>query len=160
MRILILGYGNQDRQDDGVAWHILTDIKKKLGLPDPLEIDETFDSKDNLVFVFQLQLMPEIAEEISSFDRICFLDAHTGAVLEDVHVEPLAPLYQHSPLTHHLTANSLLSIIQMVTQKNPEAILVSVRGWEFGYSRDLSPRTSSLVPRASEIVLNWIKQKK
>ncbi len=160
MRTLILGYGNQDRQDDGVAWHILVDIRKKLGFSNPFSIDETFDTDDDLVFVFQLQLTPEIAEEISSFDRICFLDAHTGAVNEDVHFEHLSPKYQHSPLTHHLTANSLLSILQTLTCKTPEAILISVRGQEFGYSTELSEKTKLLVAQASQKVIDWINQLK
>lgn len=158
MRILILGYGNQDRQDDGVAWHILVDVRKKLGYSDPFQIDEDFDSQEDLVFVFQLQLTPEMAEDIAVFDRICFLDAHTGAVQEDIHFEHLSPVYQHSPLTHHLTANSLLSILQTMTKKIPDAIQISVRGYEFGYSTELSPKTDELVSKASQKVIDWINR--
>lgn len=160
MRTLVLGYGNRDRQDDGVAWHLLAEIRKRLGFRDPYLIDDSFESQDPLVFVFQLQLMPEMAEEISPFDRICFLDAHTGSVPEDIHCENLSAIYQHSPLTHHLTASSLLSILQIVNKKTPEAILVSVKGTEFGYSPDLSSETANLVPQASQIVIDWIAQKK
>jgi len=156
MRTLILGYGNQDRQDDGVAWHIIVDVRKKLKFSDPYQIDENFDSNDDLVFVFQLQLMPEMAEEIAGFDRVCFLDAHTGAVQQDVHFEHLSPVYQHSPLTHHLTANSLLSIIETITKKVPDAVLISVRGHEFGYSNSLSPNTRNFVSPASQRVIDWI----
>lgn len=158
LRTLILGYGNQDRQDDGVAWHIMADLRKRLGYSDPQLIDENFDSTDDLVFVFQLQLTPELADDISRFDRICFLDAHTGAVPEDVNFEKLSPIYQHSPLTHHLTASSLLSILQTVYKRTPEAILISVKGLEFGYSTVLSPFTQNLVSKASEMVLDWVKQ--
>lgn len=160
MRTLVLGYGNRDRQDDGVAWHLLGEIRKRLGIKDPYLIDESFESHDPLVFVFQLQLMPEMAEEISPFDRICFLDAHTGSVPEEIHCESLNAIYQHSPLTHHLTANSLLSILQTVYNRTPEAILVSVKGNEFGYSPELSSETAKLVPSASQIVIDWIVQEK
>lgn len=160
MRTLLLGYGNRDRQDDGIAWHLLADVRKRLGFDIPYQIDETFESQDSLVFVFQLQLMPEMAEEISPFDRICFLDAHTGSIPEDIHYEHLSATYQHSPLTHHLTANSLLSILQTVYNKSPEAILVSVKGSEFGYSPELSNETASLVTKATEIVIDWINQKR
>ncbi len=160
MRTLVLGYGNRDRQDDGVAWHLLAEIRKRLGFKEPYLIDESFESQDSLIFVFQLQLMPEIAEEISPFDRICFLDAHTGSIPEEIHCENLSAVYQHSPLTHHLTASSLLSILQTIYHKTPEAILVSVRGKEFGYSPDLSSETAKLIPQAAQIVIDWISKEK
>ena len=34
MNTLFIGYGNPDRQDDGVAWHVLTGIANQLGLGD------------------------------------------------------------------------------------------------------------------------------
>ncbi len=160
MRTLVLGYGNRDRQDDGIAWHLLAEIRKRLGFKDPYNIDESFDSQDQIVFVFQLQLTPEMAEELSTFDKICFLDAHTGSVPEDIHYEILSAVYQHSPLTHHLTASSLLSILQTIYHKTPEAILISVKGKEFGYSPELSSETANLIPQAAQVVIDWISKEK
>jgi len=114
LRTLIFGYGNYDRQDDGAAWHVISLLRKALSIPDHETIDDDFISDDDLIFVFQLQLTPELAESVAQFDRVCFIDAHTGAVPEDVHYEVLHPSYQHSPLTHHLTPSSLLSIIQTI----------------------------------------------
>lgn len=158
MRSLFLGYGNQDRQDDGVAWHILVELKKLMHLPSPENLDEDFDSIADLVFVFQLQLTPEMAEDISKFDQVCFIDAHTGAVPEDIHFECLSAEFQRSPLTHHLTANSLLSIVQTLYGTPPHAILLSVRGYEFGFSQQLSLATGALVPKAATIIYNWINK--
>jgi Ni,Fe-hydrogenase maturation factor len=31
--VLIVGYGNYDREDDGVAWHILERLANHLGQP-------------------------------------------------------------------------------------------------------------------------------
>lgn len=160
MRTLVLGYGNRDRQDDGVAWHLLVEIRKRLGFKEPFNIDEFFGAEDSLTFVFQLQLMPELVEDIAPFDRICFLDCHTGSVPEDIHYEIVTPIYQHSPLTHHLTPNSLLSILQTVYDKTPEAILISIKGNEFGYSPELSSETANLIPQAAQIVIGWMTQKK
>jgi Ni,Fe-hydrogenase maturation factor len=30
-KVLIIGYGNPDREDDGVAWHILQGVAERLG---------------------------------------------------------------------------------------------------------------------------------
>lgn len=157
MSTLIFGYGNYDRQDDGVAWHVLKDVRQRLNIPDPDKIADEIESEDDIAFVFQLQLTPELAEEISRFERVCFVDAHTGSIPDEVHVENITPLFQHSPLTHHLTPNSLLSIIEVIYNKAPESILVSIRGYEFQFSQTLSNRTAPLVPQASSIIYNWLK---
>jgi len=157
LRTLIFGYGNLDRQDDGVAWHILVALRRFLALSDPDTIDDEILIRSDLSTVFQLQLTPELAEELTAFDRVCFIDAHTGAVPEEIHIEKISPTFQHSPLTHHLTPQSLLSIMQSLYKKEPDALLISVRGYEFEFSQSLSSRTSRLVPEAVEKILIWLK---
>lgn len=158
MRTLIIGYGNFDRQDDGLAWHVLKEVRKLLDMDAPESVPEYVDRDGDTVFVFKLQLLPEDAEEIARFERVCFVDAHTGAVPEPVHVEQLLATWQHSPLTHHLTPNSLLSMIQAVYGKSLAAILVSVRGYEFEFTNSLSDRSALLVPQAANIIYNWIRE--
>lgn len=156
MRTLIFGYGNPDRQDDGVAWHVMVYLKKLFAYPTPEEIEDDFGSAENPAFVFQLQLTPEIAEDLALYDRVCFLDAHTGAVPEVIHKRDLLPLFTHSPLTHHLTPDSLLAIMESIFGKTPESILVSVRGYSFQFTHSLSEAASLLVPQAAELIYNWI----
>jgi hydrogenase maturation protease len=152
---LLLGYGNLDRQDDGVAWHVLRRVAERLGLPAPADEDfaET-GGEPHLRFV--LQLTPELAETLAQFERVCFIDAHTGAVPEEVHLETVAGAYQSSPFTHHLTAATLLALCEALYQAHPEAVLLSVRGYAFGFSRELSPRTAELAEAAGEIILDWL----
>jgi len=156
LKTLIFGYGNQDRQDDGVAWHVLLQLKQVLGL-DPDVIDDELDPYADFQVVFQLQLVPEHAEVIACFDRICFVDAHTGSVLEDVHSEIIHPVFDYSPLTHHLTPPSLLAITKNAYNKEPAALLVSVRGYAFGFTRELSIHTAQLVDVAVEKIHHWLK---
>ncbi len=82
--ILLIGYGNPDRQDDGVAWHILQAYTSILGLKAPVTYEDEFPVNNRLDFAFYLQLTPEMAEEISSYKRVCFIDAHTGNIPEQV----------------------------------------------------------------------------
>lgn len=156
MRTLILGYGNRDRQDDGVAWHILTGLKAALGIPNAESIDEDFMSKDELAFVFQLQLMPEQAEYLAEFNRVLFVDAHTGAVPEDIHWQEISSQFQNSPLTHHMTPGTLISIVESVYNTKPEAVLLSVRGYEFEFSQQLSSKTNALVALSLTKIQNWL----
>lgn len=157
MRTLIIGYGNVDRQDDGVAWHVLQEVLRSLGYAQINLFDSDSPVKcGDVSFLFQLQLVPEFSELLAEYDQVCFVDAHTGSVPEDVHFEVLVPGYQHSPFTHHLTPNSLLAMTSSVYHKSPEAILVSIRGFEFGFSSDLSEMTASLVTTAVDLILKWL----
>ncbi len=156
-RTLIIGYGNFDRQDDGVAWHVLAGVARRLGCAAPASPDEDFPlSAESPDFRFELQLTPELAEEVAQYDRVCFVDAHTGAVPNEVNVETLSGEFQSSPFTHHLTASTLLSFAETLYGAQPEAILVSVRGYEFGFERALSKRTASLAEEAADRIAAWV----
>lgn len=158
-RTLILGYGNADRQDDGVAWHILAGIARRLGRQAPPSPDDPFDPGDESPELwFALQLTPEMAETIAEFDRVCFVDAHTGSVAVDLHITPLAAQYQNSPLTHHMTPHTCLAFAETLYGNAPRAILVSVRGYQFGFLRTLSPQTAALAEQAVQEILNWLEQ--
>lgn len=157
-KTLIIGYGNLDRQDDGVSWHILSRIAAALGRPIPDDMDGFEISGDNPDLLFRLQLTPEMAETMSEYDRICFIDAHTGSVPEDLHIELVMPNLQTSPFTHHMTAHTCLAFCQTLYHKTPEAILVSVRGFAFGFDQSLSPATDALASQAVQAILEWMRK--
>lgn len=155
MTTLFIGYGNPDRQDDGVAWHVLAGVATQLGLEPPPAWEEPLPSSPKADFAFHLQLTPEMAEDLTAYDRVCFVDAHTGRIPQNVQVVDLAAEYQTSPFTHHLTPEMLLSMCASLYGHSPEAILVSVRGYEFGFETELSRMTASLVNEAVERTLGW-----
>ncbi len=157
MTTLIIGYGNFDREDDGVAWHVLSTLALRLGHDVPAEPEEGLEPEgDEVDFLFRLQLTPEIAETVSGYERVCFVDAHTGAVPEELHVETLEPQFQASPFTHHMTPETCLSIAETLYNKRPEGILVSVRGYEFGFARSLSLKTAALAEQAVDTIWKWL----
>ena len=62
-RILVIGYGNPDRGDDGAALHVVNRLREHLGQP-PLDEDDgglADLGRDTAVFV--PQLVPELAVE-------------------------------------------------------------------------------------------------
>jgi hydrogenase maturation protease len=153
---LIIGFGNPDRQDDGVAWHILTRLAQEFGRPIPSMDEGFFPKGENPDLLFTLQLIPELAETIAAYQRVCFVDAHTGNVPEDVNVVEVKPEYQRSPFTHHMTADTCLSLVQTIYGRTPQAILVSVRGYDFGFSHELSPATHLLAEQAVARIAAWL----
>lgn len=157
VKVLIIGYGNRDREDDGVAWHILQGVAKHLGRPAPdLEtggLDQLGQSPDLL---FVLQLTPEISELIADYDFVCFVDAHTGAYPEDLRFDIINAGYHTSPFTHHMTPQTCLALAETVYGRSPQTTLVSVRGHRFGFSHTLSPQTALLANEAVERIAAWL----
>ena len=103
-----------------------------------------------------MQLTPELAETVAQYERMCFVDAPTGPVPHAVNVSEIAAEFQASPLTHHLTPQSLLTFAQTLYDARPDAILVSVRGYQFGFERTLSPLTAELAQQAAEAIVKWV----
>ncbi len=156
---LIIGYGNADRQDDGVAWHILRNLAEQLGqsIPnDPGTSIEVYHDTADLIFI--LQIFPELAETISQYPRICFVDAHTANISEEISWVELSPIYEKSPLTHHMSPQTVLSIAATIYGSAPQAILVSIRGYEFEFDRALSQKTATLADHATKLIWDWINK--
>ena len=153
---MLIGYGNPDREDDGVAWHILRAITLKLGLDTPQSYEDEFPESEKIDFAFYLQLTPEMAEDISEYEYVCFIDAHTGSIPEPVRLIDVESEFQHSPFTHHLTPQSLLSMCKTIYKKRPDAALLSILGHRFLFSRELSEETAALVPQAVDLIWDWI----
>ena len=154
---LIIGYGNADRQDDGVGWHIVRALAGKIGceVPDdpgaPIEIDsEVVD------LLYILQIYPELAETLSHYQRVCFVDAHTADIKEEICWSEISPAFERSPLTHHMSPKTVLSISATIYGTTPETILVSIRGFSFQFLRELSPKTAALADEAANRIWAWI----
>ena len=158
-KVLIVGYGNRDREDDGVAWHILQEVAKHLGRPAlDLEtggLDQLGESPDLLCV---LQLTPELSELIADYDFVCFVDAHTGDYPEDIRFGSINAGFQASPFTHHMTPQTCLALAETVCGRSPQATLVSVRGHRFGFSHTLSTQTALLADEAIEQIGAWLTQ--
>jgi hydrogenase maturation protease len=154
---LIIGYGNADRQDDGAGWHIIKELANRIGQDVPDDPGASIDIESETVdLLFILQIFPELAETISVYERVCFVDAHTSDIPAEISWTQLHPEYEKSPLTHHMSPRTVLSITETIYGKSPEAILVSVRGYHFQFERELSARTFQLVQQATEMVWEWI----
>lgn len=156
-RTIIVGYGNIDRADDGVAFPIINELRRRRGVAELPEGDTGLDSLDDQVdSIFIPQLIPEVMEMLTGYDRIIFVDAHIGDGTRDINCCAVSPHYSSTVFTHHMTPPVLLAFLKAMYSCEPEAHLVSVRGREFDFSRTLSPRVRRLVRRAADTILELI----
>jgi len=155
---LIIGYGNIDRQDDGVAWHILAEIAKLHGLEEFNTENESFRENAWLHLIFELQLTPEMGEMIADYKRVCFVDAHTGNIEGDISFDNIQPEYKPSAFTHHMSPETCLSLAKTLYEREPEALLASVRGYEFEFGDNLSPKTAELAGVCVKKINIWLER--
>jgi Ni,Fe-hydrogenase maturation factor len=129
-------------------------------LPSPQSYEDEFPESARVDFSFCLQLTPEMAEDISAYEHVCFVDAHTGNIPEPVRLIEVESEFQRSPFTHHLTPQSLLSMCETIYGKKPDAALLSVLGHRFLFSRELSQETAELVTQCVELIWDWLNARK
>jgi len=152
--LLLFGYGNPDRGDDGAAFHIFAHLLRKAQMDEESVFSaDVVNLSARVDLIFNFQLLPEYAEIVAGYDRVIFIDAHTAEIEEEMKLQSLEPEFKHSPFTHHFSPSSCLAVAESLTGKAPKAWLLSIRGYQFGFDRELSPRTSDLVHEAIQLLI-------
>jgi len=154
-RTLVIGFGNLDRADDGVAFSVVNAFRKRLGQT-ALEEDSTgLDNLEGQVdSAFIAQLVPEMIDLLDGYEQVIFVDAHVDPALEKLHCGAVSPDEAGLTFTHHMSPATLLAFFSALHGRDLEGHLVSILGHNFDLHRDLSPETLPLVEAAVEMILN------
>jgi hydrogenase maturation protease len=156
--VLIIGYGNISRRDDSVALHIILRLRERLGMPEWHGSSEPDEVDENPATIFLHQLAPELAESLSRFDLVVFVDAHVdGMGWEPVHRQEVVATYRANMVTHHLNPDSVLALCRSLYGRCPEGYVVSVLGHDFDFGEELSPATSALADEAVDGLLDLLR---
>lgn len=151
MRVLVIGFGNPSRQDDGVGLAVVNGLRARLGQAPLDEGDDGFsDLGHSLDTLFLQQLSPELAETLTDYDHVVLVDAHFGLYPELVHRAPLDPQAGPAIVSHHFKPGTLLSLARQLYGRAPTAELISVRGFAFDFTSELSPETAAGVEQVIE----------
>jgi len=149
--MLVIGYGNPYRRDDGVGLAVVNGLRALQGW---LLLEEGMDGLEELEgeldTLFVQQLTPELAEIVSRYEEVIFVDAHMGQcpeLLREVSLEPAARL---PAVSHHLHPQALLALAQTLFGKAPRGRLLSIRGHDFDFGTELSLETREGVKGAVE----------
>ena len=139
--MIIIGYGNPLRGDDG------------LGPAAAQSLEEILQDKDTIVMA-KHQMGVELSTELSEADLAIFIDARVGGspgqlVEEKVIPEDSVP----SSFSHHLQPGVLISVVRALYNKYPEAYLFSVSAESFEHGEGLTPSVEAILPELVERVL-------
>jgi hydrogenase maturation protease len=156
--VLLIGYGNSSRRDDGVAEHILRRLLAALDLdPESLMTEQDEEQRPGLRAVLVHQLAPELAELAWRYDTVVFLDAHVpGVDWEPLAWQAIEPTVQGGMSGHHLKPGVILSLCETLYGHRPQAYMLSVLGHNFDFGETLTAETSKLADQAVQRLLELV----
>jgi hydrogenase maturation protease len=123
--MLVIGYGNQLRGDDGLGVRAAEAVAA-WGLPD-VEVHAVH------------QLTPELAEPVASARQVIFVDARPAAETGGVWVQRLAPATASPGLGHTSDPHLVLALAQTLYGRCPPVRLVTIPAGSFAAGDQLSP---------------------
>ena len=142
--LLLIGYGNPLRQDDGLGWHIALAIEA-LDLP-------------GLQVLAAQQLSLELAAPIAMAKAVVFVDAAYGIAplaLKPLHHNPLAPDPAPQAFSHQLTPQALLVLAGELYGHQPAALQLLVPAQWDGHGEGFSPCAAAALPTAMALLVGW-----
>jgi hydrogenase maturation protease len=121
-KILIYGYGNPGRQDDGLGISVVERIEKWI-------------RKHKLDFVktdCNYQLNIEDAAEIADKELVIFIDASKEDI-NDFLITAVEPSNKIQFTSHSISPSYLLNLCNVIYNKSPDVYLLHIKGykWEF-----------------------------
>jgi hydrogenase maturation protease len=135
---LIIGYGNTLRGDDGVGCYVAEQLGKH------------FRNQADVEVLAAQQLTPEMTKDISQSAFVIFVDASNHGEPGSIHRNPVSPEGGPSGFTHQFTPPALLAAAEQLYGHAPMAISITLAGWSFDLSDELSPPAKSHLPKLIE----------
>ena len=136
--LLVIGYGNTLRSDDGVGARVAEAIEE-LGLPGVRAIARGL-------------LTPELAEPISKARTVVFVDASLAGT--EVELRPLSPGESSQILAHAADPCTLLALARDVFGQAPRGWWLTIPIESLGVGETLSLKANQGLERAIEAIRN------
>jgi hydrogenase maturation protease len=150
-RILIVGYGNPLRSDDGLGWRAADLLSRSLSVPET-EVE----------VVVRHQLTPELADNLKNTQTVFFIDADHAGQPGDLTCEPVTAQPLTSPPTtvssHHVSPAAVLALAQQLYGTSPRAFVVSLCGECFDHGTALSASVEAGIPKLTTLVEKLARQ--
>ncbi len=123
MKVLVLGYGNPGREDDGLGPAFANAIGE-MGLPHVTVSDN-------------YQLVIEDAIAVAEADVVWFVDAATNGA-EPYEVNGVTAAEDIAFTTHLVKPEVILALTRKYYSRAPKAYLVGIRGYSFEFREGLT----------------------
>jgi hydrogenase maturation protease len=141
-RVLVLGYGNPGRQDDGLGPAVAAGIDE-LRWP-------------NLTAFDNYQLNIEDAMDVAAHDVVWFVDAAKSGP-SPYAVRDVSPASTVEFTSHIVRPEAILAIARQCYGGAPQAFLLAIRGYEFEFVEALTPRATDNLRAALDMLTDRIR---
>lgn len=145
IQILIYGYGNPGREDDGLGAELVMRLEEwsKLSGFQGIEFDSNY------------QLNIEDAEAISLKDIIIFVDASTEEI-EDFILTEVAGEKDVTYTTHAASPGYIVKLCSELFGKCPRVYLLHIKGYQWEFKEGLSERAENNLQKAFNFMINFL----
>lgn len=145
MQILIYGYGNPGREDDGLGYELvkrLEDWSLKIGFQ-----GVSFDSN------YQLNI--EDADAIADKDLVIFADASTEEI-EDYILTEVTGEMDVTFTTHAASPGYIVKLCGEIFNKYPKVYLLHIKGYQWEFREGLSAQAESNLNKAFDFIKEYL----
>jgi hydrogenase maturation protease len=147
-KILIYGYGNAGRMDDGIGERFI-------------ELTEKWIEDTNIKNVFtdcNYQLNIEDAATASEYDMVIFVDASIVEDVESFRLEKVEPNDATIEFTMHAVSTAyVIDLCRKIYNKTPEAYVLHVRAYEFDFKEEMTPKAIENMLDAFSFIKDFLK---
>jgi hydrogenase maturation protease len=147
--ILLYGYGNPGRQDDGLG----------VALVEQLEAWAAAEGISGIVCDSNYQLNAEDALAVADSRLVVFIDA-TREGAEPFTFRRLAPRAEIAFSTHAMAPESVLALCAELYGKSPPAWMLAIRGTAWEPAAEPTAAAQSNLAAAREFLQQWLRNRR
>ncbi|MBN1117695.1 MAG: hydrogenase maturation protease [Bacteroidales bacterium] len=145
-KILVYGYGNPGRQDDGLG--VL--LAEKIG---------DWAKKNNYARIHtdtNYQLNIEDAYELNNYNAVIFADASVEEI-DTFLFEPLKPDFKTNFSMHSVSPAFILGLCQEMYKDFPDTFLLHIKGFEWEFMEEISEKAVKNLDLALEFLTAFLE---
>ena len=149
-KLLIYGYGNPGRQDDGIGARFV-------------EMVDAWIEQEKLTDIFtdcNYQLNIEDSAVVADYETVIFVDASVVEEVEDYKLETIQPNDATIEFTMHAVSTSyVIDLCRKLYGKTPQAYVLHVKAYEFDFKEELTPKATLNMEAAFQFLQKFIIEK-
>jgi hydrogenase maturation protease len=145
--ILVYGYGNPGRQDDGLGIAII----------EKLEAWAQQEGINNVKFDSNYQLNIEDAYNIAEYDIVLFVDASIES-LESYAISEVIASEKVNFTMHASSPSFVLDLCQKIYSRYPETYLFHIKGYEWELKEGLTEKAKRNLEEVFTILISCLKE--
>ncbi|MBK9290767.1 MAG: hydrogenase maturation protease [Bacteroidetes bacterium] len=150
-KILVYGYGNPGRQDDGLGAALVQQLEQWLATQTGLEVDTDCN--------YQLNI--EDAAAIAGRELVIFVDATLDEAVDDFRFTEVNPSDARVEFTMHAVSPAfVLDLCQKINGNRPKAMLLQIRGYNWDFEERLSEDARHNLSLALDFLQNFLLKTK